>query len=183
MNIEEAIEQIADYYGLESQSRQCGEECAELIVTLSKLRRDDTGTACAIYDVAEEIADVYVMTMQMQYLLEIPDKQIEDIMKEKLKERLEEVASNNKESFKSAKEKKQISAMKKETAKESEETDKIVKVDLTESQAENLAEFIELEFIHSIRNDRELDNIEYICDICDVYRKLRGVNAKEGTKE
>lgn len=55
MTIEEAVKQIADYYGLDSQSRQCGEECAELIVALSKLRRDDTGASCAKYDVAERL--------------------------------------------------------------------------------------------------------------------------------
>lgn len=91
MSIEEAIEKIADYYGLESQSRQCGEECAELIVALSKLRRDDAGPACAIYDVAEEVADVTIMIAQIQYLLGIPDEQILDIMNEKLKERINKI--------------------------------------------------------------------------------------------
>lgn len=99
MSIEEAIEKIADYYGLNSQSRQCMEECGELIVALSKLRRDDTGTACAIYDVAEEIADVRIMTMQIQYLLEIPDEQITDIMKEKLRERLKEIDQELKRAY------------------------------------------------------------------------------------
>lgn len=91
MKIKEAIEQIADYYGLESQSRQCGEECAELIVALSKLRRDDTGIACVIYNITEEIADVAIMIAQIQYLLGISDEEVEDIMKEKLEERIDKI--------------------------------------------------------------------------------------------
>ncbi len=44
---------------------------------------------------------------------------------------------------------------------------------LTKSQIDNLVEFYQFNFIESIRNDEEIDNIEYICDMCDVYRKLR----------
>lgn len=91
MTIDESIKQIADYYGVDSQSRQCSEECAELIVALSKLRRDDVGPHCAIYNVAEEIADVTIMIMQMMYLLDIPDQQIKDIIDEKLWRKIDEI--------------------------------------------------------------------------------------------
>lgn len=91
MTIDELIKQIADYYGVDSQSRQCSEECAELIVALSKLRRDDVGPHCAIYNVAEEIADVTIMIMQMMYLLDIPDQQIKDIIDEKLWRKIDEI--------------------------------------------------------------------------------------------
>lgn len=83
--MDKTIREIADYYGLDSQCRQCGEECAELIVALSKLRRDDTGASCAKYDVAEEIADVSIMIMQIMYLLDIPNEQVDEIFEEKLK--------------------------------------------------------------------------------------------------
>ena len=48
-----------------------------------------------------------------------------------------------------------------------------MKVELTRSQCENLANFIEMELITSIRNDVDVDNIEYLCDMCDAYKKLR----------
>lgn len=91
MMVDNLAKQIADYYGLDSQSRQCSEECAELIVALSKLRRDDVGPHCAIYNVAEEIADVTIMIMQMMYLLDIPDQQIEDVIDEKLERTINEI--------------------------------------------------------------------------------------------
>lgn len=91
MKTEDLIKLIADHYGLDSQSRQSSEECAELIVALSKLRRDDVGPHCAIYNVAEEIADVTIMIMQMMYLLDIPDQQIKDIIDEKLWRTINEI--------------------------------------------------------------------------------------------
>ena len=44
---------------------------------------------------------------------------------------------------------------------------------LTKSQVENLAEFIEFYFIDSIRTDDGIDNIDYLVDMCDVYKNLR----------
>ena len=46
-------------------------------------------------------------------------------------------------------------------------------LNLTFSQVENLAEFFELNFIDSIRDDAELDNIEYVVDMCEIYTKLK----------
>ena len=46
-------------------------------------------------------------------------------------------------------------------------------IKLTKSQIENLIEFFELEFIDSIRNDADIDNIEYICEMCEIYRTLQ----------
>ena len=45
----------------------------------------------AINDIVEELADVMVMLKQFQYLYEIEDKQIEDIMKYKIKRQLERI--------------------------------------------------------------------------------------------
>lgn len=57
---------------------------------------------------------------------------------------------------------------------------------LTFSQAENLVEFFELHFIDSIRNDEELDNMNYLTDMCDIYKKLKAhinvVNQAYGVK-
>ena len=44
---------------------------------------------------------------------------------------------------------------------------------LTKSQVNNLLEFFEINFIDSIRNDEEIDNIEYLCNMCDIYKKLK----------
>lgn len=44
---------------------------------------------------------------------------------------------------------------------------------LTKSQIENLIEFIELNFIGSIRYDTDIDNIDYVVDMMDALTKLR----------
>ena len=49
---------------------------------------------------------------------------------------------------------------------------------LTDSQVENLKDFIEIEFIQSIRNDDAIDNIGYLIDMCDIYKQL--TEQKEG---
>lgn len=50
-------------------------------------------------------------------------------------------------------------------------------IKLTDSQIDDLIEFIELYFITSIREDGYIDNIDYIASICDVFVKLK--KAKE----
>ena len=44
---------------------------------------------------------------------------------------------------------------------------------LKKSQVENLIEFIELHFIDSIRDDTDVDNIDYVVDMMDTLTKLR----------
>lgn len=51
-----------------------------------------------------------------------------------------------------------------------------VKVELTACQITNLIDFIEFEFIDSIRRDEDLDNIDHIVSMCDALKTLR--NAK-----
>lgn len=48
-------------------------------------------------------------------------------------------------------------------------------ITLTKTQAENLLEFIDIYFINSIRDDNEVDNMGYLCDMCDVYKELKAV--------
>lgn len=43
----------------------------------------------------------------------------------------------------------------------------------TKSQVENLIEFIELYFIDSIRNDPDIDNIDYVADMIGALIELR----------
>lgn len=47
------------------------------------------------------------------------------------------------------------------------------KIEFTESQIKNLIDFFDYEFIQSIRNDIELDNIAYVVDMCEIYKKLQ----------
>ena len=51
-------------------------------------------------------------------------------------------------------------------------------ITLTKSQAENLLEFIDIYFINSIRGDEEVDDMNYLCDMCDIYKKLKDILEK-----
>lgn len=44
---------------------------------------------------------------------------------------------------------------------------------LTESQLKNVIEFIEVEFIDSIRRDEDIDNIDYVIDMMNALQALR----------
>lgn len=44
---------------------------------------------------------------------------------------------------------------------------------LTKSQVDNLIEFIKLNFIDVVRNDTDIDNIDYVVDMMDALTKLR----------
>lgn len=53
---------------------------------------------------------------------------------------------------------------------------KTLNVALTKSQVDNLVEFVELNFIQSIRDDTDVDNIDYIVDMMDALKTLRLVS-------
>ena len=66
------IRRIVEHFGEEPQIRQAMEECAELIVALNKyLRYKDEPRKClnSKKNVIEEMADVYVMLRQLEYIL------------------------------------------------------------------------------------------------------------------
>lgn len=46
-------------------------------------------------------------------------------------------------------------------------------VELSKTELTNLIEFIEIEFIDSIRRDDEIDNIDYIVSMMNALQKLR----------
>ena len=57
-------------------------------------------------------------------------------------------------------------------------------IKLTGSQVENLMEFFEFEFIPSIQRNTDLDNINYVVDMCDIYKQLRDrPTEKDGAEE
>ena len=49
----------------------------------------------------------------------------------------------------------------------------MAKIELTKGQCESLVEFIEFTLIPSVRNDQDLDNLEYIINICDAYKVFK----------
>lgn len=48
-----------------------------------------------------------------------------------------------------------------------------VTITLEDFEAENLAEFIEMNLFDNIRNDVEIDGMDWLCGMCDTYRKLK----------
>ena len=95
MNKQSIIE-IAEFYGYDAQSRQCIEEMAELTVALNKMWREGMKTdyfysELKKNDIAEEIADVYIMLEQMKYLLNIYEDDIETIINRKILRQLERI--------------------------------------------------------------------------------------------
>ena len=56
----------------------------------------------------------------------------------------------------------------------------MAQIKLTKSQITNLMEFFEFKFIQSIQEDEEIDNINYLVDMCDIYKKLREASEKAG---
>lgn len=53
------------------------------------------------------------------------------------------------------------------------EPDRGITIELTCSQVDNLMEFFEFEFIDSIRNNTDIDNMNYLVDMCEIYKKLK----------
>ena len=45
-------------------------------------------------------------------------------------------------------------------------------IDLTQSQCKNIAEFIEFHIFEAIRNDVDIDNINWLVDMVEAYNKL-----------
>ena len=56
----------------------------------------------------------------------------------------------------------------------------MAEIQLTKSQIDNLMTFLEFEFIPSIQRDEEIDNINYLVDMCDIYKKLKEAKEKVG---
>jgi NTP pyrophosphatase (non-canonical NTP hydrolase) len=88
------LKEIADYYKLDTQSRQLNEELAELIQANSKYSRYSENNSMNweyLQNMCEEIADVQIMIEQMLYLLDIDNKAIEKIKMKKIDRQLERI--------------------------------------------------------------------------------------------
>ena len=56
-------------------------------------------------------------------------------------------------------------------------------IDLKESQCINLCDFIELNIFDYIRNDTDIDNIDWLVDMMEIYQKLKKWNTSSKTIE
>ena len=55
------------------------------------------------------------------------------------------------------------------------------KIELTKSQCASLVNFIDFAFIPSLRQDPDLDNLQYVINICDAYKVFKEVvDSNEG---
>jgi len=56
--------------------------------------------------------------------------------------------------------------------------EKTYSLKLTKSQIENLKEFFEFEFIDSIRDNTDIDNIDYLVDMMEIYKQFKELEEK-----
>lgn len=82
------VQKISDAYGYDAQSRQCIEECAELIFAITKKDRESYKVKRLI-DLKEELADVFIMVLQLIYILDRNERQIDGLIEQKINRQLE----------------------------------------------------------------------------------------------
>ncbi len=92
MDEKQALEYIADHYGINSQLSILQEECAELIQAISKYRRSGKYPLVSDYQhLVEEITDVEIMITQIKYLASISQKEIDVFKAEKINRQLKRI--------------------------------------------------------------------------------------------
>lgn len=82
------IKKSIEHYGTAVQSTVCMEECAELIQAISKEIRYGSHE----FEIAEEMADVYICLEQLKEMYNIPEKAINTYVafkQARMKERME----------------------------------------------------------------------------------------------
>lgn len=94
--MKEDLLKIINHYGIKHQLKYIHNEYFELDEAIVDYWHEEYDYYDKVENyhkkhIAEEIADVMVMLKQFQYLYEIKDKQIEDIMKYKIKRQLERI--------------------------------------------------------------------------------------------
>lgn len=87
--MQDRIEEIICNYTFEHQLEIFIEECAEAIQAAQKLKRADTNGKEAFEHLCEEVADVIVMSAQMQRY--IGTSKIDDIISSKLDRQIERI--------------------------------------------------------------------------------------------
>jgi NTP pyrophosphatase (non-canonical NTP hydrolase) len=100
-NMDKRLQQIAESYGYDAQSRQCIEEMAELTQAINKFWRKDLDSGEKIFfkvpvnsqqkeNIVEEIADVEICLEQIKYLLDCSE-QVEKSKEMKIKRQLKRI--------------------------------------------------------------------------------------------
>lgn len=91
--MKEYILKIINHYGVKHQLKYFQSEVFELNESILANWYDVEGVTDVGYveHIREELADVMVMLKQFQYYYEIPDKEIEDVMKYKVQRQLERI--------------------------------------------------------------------------------------------
>jgi NTP pyrophosphatase (non-canonical NTP hydrolase) len=82
MKTEELLKKVVEVYGKDAQLDMLVEECSELIKAVMKLKRKSGDDEDKIFNVCDEIADVYILLAQMRNIF--PESVIEDRMAFKL---------------------------------------------------------------------------------------------------
>ena len=80
----DAVKKLIDYYGVNFQYGLAMEECAELSVVCSKLRRGDVPRD----KVVDAIADVYVMIQALVLIGNVDPSELENVAYQKLQDAL-----------------------------------------------------------------------------------------------
>lgn len=91
--MEEDLLTIINHYGVKNQLKYIHSEYYELDEAILANWYDVDGVTDVGYveHIREEIADVMVMLKQIQYYYEIPDEEIEDVMKYKVQRQIERI--------------------------------------------------------------------------------------------
>lgn len=95
--------QIISFYEIDNQKRKFLEESGELLeaITIHELNKSVeyevplTEIIGTKEHIAEELSDCFVMLKQFQYYYEIPDEEIERIMKYKIDRQLKRIEKEN----------------------------------------------------------------------------------------
>lgn len=90
MNHYDSIKRIANHYGFRHQGRKLAEECSELSVAMLKYLDGEAGRSAVI----EEMADVRIMSEQMQYLMRIDRTELQKAMEAKVERQLRRMKSD-----------------------------------------------------------------------------------------
>ena len=97
--MKEDLLKIVNTYGLKHQLKYIHSEYFELDEAILEYEKANEWTPSMVENwknhIAEELSDCFVMLKQFQYYYEIPDEEIERIMKYKIKRQLERIDEEN----------------------------------------------------------------------------------------
>lgn len=87
---------IINHYGVNHQLRKFQEEVFELNEAIITYENDESGYSYGIRDIAEEIADCYVILEQFRHYYNITNKELVEIMNYKTDRQLKRIEDEDK---------------------------------------------------------------------------------------